>query len=220
MFFIPLSTLLFLLFLLLLPLLFLLFQFGIISIAFAKLGLSQQTGFLFFFLSLIGSAINLPLIRQRVEVEEDFSFPDFFRLFYRLPSPLYKERIIAVNLGGCILPLILSMYLLFRVSLIPVIICTFLMTVLARVLSRPIKGLGIALPAFVPPIFSAIFALIFARGNPAPVAYIAGVLGVLIGADLLNLHKLNKMGYGILSIGGAGVFDGIYLVGIIAVLIS
>lgn len=220
MFFLPLSFLIFFALLLLLPFLFLLFQFGIINLAFAKLGLPSEVGFLFFLFSLIGSAVNLPLVRKKIEVEEDISFPEFFCLFYRPPKRIFRERIIAVNLGGCILPLILSLYLLTRTSFFSVVICTILMTLIAKFLSRPVKGLGIVMPAFIPPIFSAILALIFARTNPSPVAYISGVFGVLLGADLLNLHKLEKIGTGMLSIGGAGVFDGIYLVGIIAVLIS
>lgn len=220
MFYLPLSFLIFFALLLLLPFLFLLFQFGIINLAFAKLGLPSEVGFLFFFFSLIGSAVNLPLVRKKIEVEEDISFPEFFYLFYRLPKRIFQERIIAVNLGGCILPVILSLYLLSRAPFFAVVICTFLMTLIAKFLSRPVKGLGIVMPAFIPPIFSAILALIFARTNPAPVAYISGVFGVLLGADLLNLHKLEEVGVGMLSIGGAGVFDGIYLVGIIAVLIA
>ncbi len=220
MFSFPYSFFLFLLFLLLLPLLFFLFQFGLVNLAFAKLNLSPEAGFLFFLFSLIGSAVNLPIYRQQVEREEDLSFPPFFRLFYRIPTRIYRERIVAVNLGGCILPAILSFYLITKVPLREVIVCTLLMTITAKLLSRPVKGLGIAMPAFIPPLFSAIFALIFVRNNPAPVAYISGVLGVLIGADLLNLHKLEKVGSGMLAIGGAGVFDGIYLVGIIAVLLT
>ncbi|MEO0135725.1 MAG: DUF1614 domain-containing protein, partial [candidate division WOR-3 bacterium] len=100
-----------------------------------------------------------------------------------------------------------------------VIICTFLMILISKYLSRPVPGIGIVMPAIIPPIFSAIFALIFGKPNPSAVAYISGVLGVLIGADLLNLSKIRKTNYSILSIGGAGVFDGIFLVGIIAVLL-
>ncbi len=51
------------------------------------------------------------------------------------------------------------------------------------------------------------------------VAYISGVMGILIGADLLRLHQLKKFGISFLSIGGAGVFDGIFIVGIISVLL-
>lgn len=92
------------------------------------------------------------------------------------------------------------------------------MTILSKYLSHPVLGVGIVMPAFLPPIFSAILALIFGKPDPSSVAYISGVLGVLIGADLLNLPKIRKINYSLLSIGGAGVFDGIFLVGIIAVL--
>jgi uncharacterized membrane protein len=60
----------------------------------------------------------------------------------------------------------------------------------------------------------------FYRNNPAPVAYISGVMGTLIGADLLNWSNFKKLGSHVLSIGGAGVFDGIFLTGIVAALIA
>ena len=53
-------------------------------------------------------------------------------------------------------------------------------------------------------------------GEPAAIAYIGGSIGTLIGADLLNLHRLRDVGPGIVSIGGAGVFDGVFLVGLVA----
>ncbi len=45
-------------------------------------------------------------------------------------------------------------------------------------------------------------------------------LGSLIGADLLNLKKIPELGTPIASIGGAGTFDGIFLTGIISVLLA
>jgi uncharacterized membrane protein len=50
-------------------------------------------------------------------------------------------------------------------------------------------------------------------------AYVGGVLGTLIGADLLNLGKIRNLGAPIASIGGAGTFDGIFLSGFIALLL-
>jgi len=61
------------------------------------------------------------------------------------------------------------------------------------------------------------FALLVARTNVAAVAYI---LGTLIGADLLNLGKVQGLGAPVASIGGAGTFDGVFLTGIIAVLLA
>ena len=75
------------------------------------------------------------------------------------------------------------------------------------------------MPIFIPPLFSALFALILVPEFTAPAAFISGVLGTLIGADILNLKKIQRYG-GFLSIGGAGVFDGIFLVGIVSALIS
>ena len=51
-------------------------------------------------------------------------------------------------------------------------------------------------------------------------AYVAGVLGTLIGADLSNLHAIPKLGAPVASIGGAGTLDGVFLSGIMAVLLA
>ena len=52
------------------------------------------------------------------------------------------------------------------------------------------------------------------------IAYVASTLGTLIGADVMNLTKLRGLGTPVASIGGAGTFDGIFLAGIIAVLLA
>jgi uncharacterized membrane protein len=217
MFFLPFSLLIFIL---LLPVVFILLQIGVISIAFQKLGMTPATGFMFFLLSLIGSAINIPISEKTHAVQEDIRIPEFYQFWFGVRPRIWEKQVIALNLGGCILPVLLAVYLLFRAPFIPVLICTVIMIIVAKSLSRPVPGVGIALPAFIPPIVSGVLAIIFARHNAPAVAYISGVLGVLIGADLLNLNKLTKVGRGVMSIGGAGVFDGIYLVGIIAVLIA
>jgi uncharacterized membrane protein len=51
-------------------------------------------------------------------------------------------------------------------------------------------------------------------------AFISGTMGVLIGADLLHLDDIRKMGTPVASIGGAGSFDGIFISGIVAVLLA
>lgn len=220
MFFLPFSILIFILLILLLPVLFILLQIGVISIAFQKLGMSPVTGFMFFLLSLIGSAINIPIQEKTHAVQEEIPIPDLYRFWFGVKPRMLEKQVIALNLGGCILPVLLAIYLFFRAPFLPVLICTVIMIIVAKALSRPVPGVGIALPAFIPPIVAGVLSMIFARQNAPAVAYISGVLGVLIGADLLNLNKLSKVGRGVMSIGGAGVFDGIYLVGIIAVLIA
>jgi uncharacterized membrane protein len=71
-----------------------------------------------------------------------------------------------------------------------------------------------------PVVAAAILAFIFSRKYPAPRAYIGGSMGALIGADLLNLDKIAGLGAPVASIGGAGTFDGIFLTGILAVLLA
>jgi uncharacterized membrane protein len=75
-------------------------------------------------------------------------------------------------------------------------------------------------PTFAPPLLAAFAALVFSRRNAAPLAYISGSIGVLVGADLLNLDLLQSLGAPVASIGGAGTFDGVFLTGVIAVLLA
>ncbi|WP_198171299.1 DUF1614 domain-containing protein [Actinoplanes awajinensis] len=44
--------------------------------------------------------------------------------------------------------------------------------------------------------------------------------GTLIGADLTHLSAIRRMGAPLASIGGAGTFDGVFLSGVIAVLLA
>ena len=118
------------------------------------------------------------------------------------------------------MPICVSAYLLTRVpSLWPVLVATALMAITTKLLARPVPGVGVVLPMFIPPVLAAAFALILAYQFAAPCAYIAGTLGTLLGADILNLHKFQRL-RGVASIGGAGVFDGIFLVGIVSVLLT
>lgn len=216
MYFLPISIALFLLFLLLIPLLLILMP----AVAFAKMGLSPFAGLIFYLLCLFGSTINIPIYREALPHREVNELVSFFQQFFRIRFPMVRERIIAINLGGAILPMLLSIYLLTFADIKATILATTITTVASYFLSRPVRGVGIVMPAFIPPIVAALAALIFAREHAAPVAYISGVLGTLIGTDVLRLPKIKELNAPFLSIGGAGVFDGIFLVGIISALLS
>ena len=213
MFFLPVGCLILILFILALPVLFLLGYFHIVTWGFEKLGIPSGATLFLLLAILIGSAVNIPLGRKKIFVKEERTF--FGLLKMRQP----EVQGLAINLGGAIVPLLISAYFLFKIPLEPVFSAVLLMVIVSKLLARVIPGRGISLPAFIPPIFSAIFALILAPDFAAPIAFVAGTLGVLIGADLLNLPKIKKYG-GFISIGGAGVFDGIFLVGIISALLA
>jgi uncharacterized membrane protein len=95
-----------------------------------------------------------------------------------------------------------------------------IVTAVVRPSARPIKGVGIAVPTFIPPLLAALVGLALSRTCAPCVAYVGGTLGTLIGADLLNLGKIRDLGAPVTSIGGAGTFDGIFLTGILAVLLA
>ena len=210
MIFLPLAIIIFILFL---PVLFLLGFFHIVSFGFEKLGFSPGWTFLMLLFILIGSAVNIPLTRQKIEYIEETRF---FGLFSR---PATRVSGLYINLGGAVIPVLLSLYFLFKVPLKPALAATLVMIIVSKSLARVVPGKGITLPALIPPIAAGILALIIAPAFAAPVAYISGVLGTLIGADILNLKRARRMP-GSISIGGAGVFDGIFLVGIISALLS
>ena len=214
MFFFPVGCLIFILFIFSLPILFLLAFFHLISLGFEKLGLSSEATILILLLMLICSGVNIPLTRKKLVYVEKSSFFGLFK------TPKLRASGITINLGGAIIPILLSFYFLFKVPLEPVLMATFLMVLVSKILARPIPGRGIAIPAIIPPIFAVLFAWILAPEFMAPCAFISGVLGTLIGADILNLRKARKIGPGLFSIGGAGVFDGIFLVGIISALVA
>jgi len=80
-------------------------------------------------------------------------------------------------------------------------------------------------PALVPPLIAALSSILILSLFPADpefifiIAYTGGTLGTLVGADLLNLRGITKLGAPVVSIGGAGTFDGVFLAGVIAVLL-
>lgn len=126
----------------------------------------------------------------------------------------------AVNVGGALMPIALSLYLLLRTGqVIAVVIATAIVALGTFKLARPVRGLGIAVPGFFPAIIAALAALVLASQSP-PVAYIAGTMGTLIGADLLHLRDVEELRAPVASIGGAGTFDGVFLSGVLAVLLA
>lgn len=205
----------------LLLLLFVLIEINVVGYAFEKVGINHRYVFLVLILTFLGSAINIPVARipgQTVILQEPVYH---FGMRFVIPKFVRKnEIIIAVNLGGAIIPAILSTVLFFRISHpARALLAVAIVAAASFHFATLIKGAGIALPTFVPPIVAALCAIILARSEAPQIAYIAGSMGTLIGADLLNLGRISALGSPFVSIGGAGTFDGIFLSSIIAVLL-
>lgn len=191
-------------------------------LAYVNLGLRPQLALLLLLASLIGSYLNIPVARLPAREVVSGEAVAFFGMRYVIPVVVnWPGTVIAVNVGGAVIPGLLSLYLLSRYRLwISGIIAIPIVTAVCHALAQPIPGLGIALPVFVPPLSAAAVALILSRRQAGPLAYIGGSLGAMIGADLLNLGNIRGLGAPVASIGGAGTFDGIFLTGVLAVLIA
>lgn len=223
LFFPPFLFIFFILFLFLLFVLFMFVKWGLITIALSKLGIPPDTLFLLLLLSMLGSMINIPVKRVRVTEEvPEFDIITFFGIRYRPPRWFYeREMIIALNVGGAIIPVLLSLHLWLQSPVsFKALIAVALVTVVVNKIARPIPGVGIATPMLIPPLVAAAVALILTPEWAPGTAYISGTLGTLIGADIMNLKKIRELRAPVVSIGGAGTFDGIFLTGIIAVLLA
>ena len=221
MYYFPLIFLFMLGFAVILVLLFLLIMVGAISYAFDKVGIHPEIVFFLLLACLVGSYINIPLYRMRNEqLVTDQTIP-FFGVRFRVPAVGQRETVVAVNVGGAIIPSLIAIYSLANTAYpLQALIATAVVAAVSKFMARPVAGVGIAMPAFIPPLLAALIALLLAPAQSPMVAYISGTLGVLIGADLLNLKNLAALRAPVVSIGGAGTFDGIFLTGIIAVLLA
>jgi uncharacterized membrane protein len=195
---------------------------GLLGRAYAALGLNPLVVTLILFGSLLGSYVNLPLVRLpgqhvvRREVVEIMGIPFLAPVAVNWPG-----TVLAINVGGAVIPIMLSIYLLVRYRLwLPSIVAIAIVTFFVHQEATPIPGVGIAVPTLTPPLLAAFVGLLLSKRYAAPLAYIGGSLGVLIGADLLNLGDLQSLGAPVASIGGAGTFDGVFLTGVIAVLLA
>lgn len=202
--------------------LLILIQLGILTIAFEKLGLSFTEAYLLLCCSLLGSVINIPLFTIKADAPMQNESATLWRLLRVNYLNFVGKTIIAVNVGGCVIPVGFSLYLLANtdIKLLHVLLGIGLVSMISFISSRPIQGLGIGMPIFIAPFAAAIAALIIDPIHSAPLAYVAGTMGVIIGADLFRLKDIRKMGTPIASIGGAGTFDGIFITGIVAVLLA
>jgi uncharacterized membrane protein len=197
-------------------------QLRILRYAYMRLGIGPGAALLLLFGSLIGSYFNIPIaVLPETHVRSN-EVVDFFGMRYIVPTVVqWPGTVLAVNIGGAVIPTLMSAYLVIRYQLwLRATLAVIAIAFVIHSMATPVHGLGIAVPVFAPVVATAILAFILSREYAPPLAYIGGSMGTLIGADLLNLDKISGLGAPVASIGGAGTFDGIFLTGILAVLLA
>lgn len=195
---------------------------GVLRYAYMRLGISSPAALLILVGSLFGSYINIPVAQLAEQRMLSGQVVPFFGMEYVIPVVVdWPGTVIAVNVGGALIPTILSLYLLAKSGIwLRGLAAVAGIAAVCHRLAYPVPGLGIAIPVFVPPLITAVVALVLAWRQAAVLAYVGGSLGTLIGADLLNLGSVQGLGAPVASIGGAGTFDGIFLTGILALLLA
>ncbi|MGJ0506785.1 MAG: DUF1614 domain-containing protein [Methylocystis sp.] len=198
-----------------------LIQLKVLQYVYLQLGVSPGTAIFLLIASLLGSYVNIPIATLGSEPVEDPGEVFYFGVPHMIPRISEPEVILAINVGGAVIPTVLSIYLLSKNGLwMRGLITTACVAALCYAFSQPVRGVGVALPIFVAPLAATIVAVLISWRHAAPLAYAGGSLGVLVGADLMNFDKLRGLGTPILSIGGAGTFDGIFMTGVLSVLLA
>ncbi len=191
----------------------------ILRFASHNVGLGPRSMLAVLLVCLLGSYVNIPI--AYLPERQVTSATDVIYFGIRYVIPVVREwpaTVLAVNLGGAVVPTLLSLYLIAKNRLFSLSIWGIaIVTASCYLLAKPEPGLGIAVPVFVPPLVTAVVAVMLSPRYAGPLAYASGSLGTLIGADLLNLGKIQGLGAPLASIGGAGTFDVIFLTGLLAV---
>lgn len=197
-------------------------EVGIVRYAYEKIGINRRYVFALLAFSLLGSYVNIPVAVLAAEPVLSNEVIYFYGMRYVIPHVQeWPRTVVAVNLGGAVVPALVSAYLFWKNGLVGrTLTAIAIVTVVVHVLAQPVRGVGIAVPTLVPLLVAAGSGFLLSRRSAPALAYIAGTMGTLIGADLLNLGNVQGLGAPIVSIGGAGTFDGIFLTGIIAVLLA
>ena len=198
-------------------------QVHLFEIAFVKLGLTPEIASFLLLGTLLGSGINLPVYSLHTKETGHLVMSPERKMIWEIFQPAREGKIvIAVNVGGCLIPVGLCLYFMSLqvIDPIKIVVAILAITALSYKFSSLIPGLGVGMPIFLAPLTSALLALVLDPEHAAHLAYISGVFGVLIGADILRLNTIAALGTPVAAIGGAGTFDGIFLTGIIAALLA
>jgi hypothetical protein len=129
-----------------------LIQVGILRYAYMRLGVSSGAALSLLLASLIGSYVNIPLIQlpeqHILSGREVWSFG----VPYSVPVVVdWPGTVIAINVGGALIPTLMSLYLLAKNQVWGLgLIATACVAAVCYWLAQPVPGVGIALPTFVP----------------------------------------------------------------------
>ena len=128
--------------------------------AYESLGVSSNTAIFLLLATLIGSFFNIPITELPPEHVMSDEVVDFYGMRYAVPVVSdWDGTVVAVNVGGAVIPTLMSIYLLIKRDLWGKgLAATAIVALVIHWMAEPIPGLGIAVPVFMPVVVTAIVA--------------------------------------------------------------
>src|ERR1700755_759284 len=117
MHYLPLTPILFSILVFLVVGLIILIQLRILRYAYMRLGVGPGAALLLLFGSLVGSYFNIPITVLPGTPVRSGESVDFYGMRYIVPLVVRPGTVLAVNIGGAVIPTLMSAYLVIRYQL-------------------------------------------------------------------------------------------------------
>jgi uncharacterized membrane protein len=204
---------------------------GIIGAAFTRLGFSWISALAVVLLMLFGSFVNIPVYRIRRDmIRVSHNQAPVFGVSFPNTSGEIWDTTISLNLGGAVIPVFISVYLMYRAILITGTSLIFtvcagitIVAMITFVSTHLDTYTGIQVPLLIPGLTALLAGLLLAGGTGligAVTAFVSGVTGVLLGGNIANLYRISDLEVPEVSFGGAGTFGSIFLCCMLPALIA
>jgi uncharacterized membrane protein len=204
---------------------------GVIGAAFTRLGFSWISALAIVLLMLFGSFVNIPVYKIRRDMIR-IAPPDssiFWEYSQSNPSPVW-DTTIAINLGGAVIPVAVSLYVVYQAILITgssllISVCAgiILVAAISYVSTRNIPVLGIQVSLIIPGLTALLAGLMLSGGtglSAAVIAFVSGIAGTLLGGNIAQLFRIKNLEVPSVSIGGAGTFGAVFICCILPALLA
>jgi len=194
---------------------------GLIGAAFTRLGFSWISALVVVLVMLIGSFVNVPVYRIR---------RDMIRVSPDNASAQVWDTTISLNLGGAVIPVCLSLYMVYKAILLTGTSLLFqvcagitIVAIITFISTRRVVCSGIQVPLLIPGLTALLAGVLLAGGSglsAAVTAFVSGTTGVLLGGNIVNLFRIKDLEVPEVSFGGAGTFGSVFFCCILPALIA
>jgi len=204
---------------------------GIIGAAFTRLGFSWISALAIVLLMLSGSFVTIPVYRvRRNMIRVSHNETSVLGTGVPCASGQVWDTTISLNLGGVVIPVCVSLIMVYRAILImgtslvfTVVAGITIVAIITFVSTRLVTCVGIQVPLLIPGLSALLAGLLLAGGTgltAAVTAFVSGTAGVLLGGNIANLYRIKDLEVPGVSFGGAGTFGSVFICCMLPALIA